>query len=181
VQDAGPRQRVFRLKGQPAADGNRPGGRGRELGGAQVRRTSGRRKRGAGSRWVRNGCGVDRCGPDCLTNANRGPRVPQEKHVIQVMATFVPALRRANWLKGSGRPRHQKREKWHQEQQPSAQAPLPPRTPSLAPLAFPQVHHTGLVIRRFFHPANSIAPGAAGGKAPTRDARLATGAAPRGW
>ncbi len=160
MQDEGPRQRVFRLEGQPAADGNRPGGRGRELGGAEVRRTGGRAKRGAGSR-----CGVDRCGPHCLANANRGPRVPQEKHVMQVTATFVPALRRATWLKGSGRPRHQKRENCHQEHQPSAQAPLPPGTPSLAPLAFPQTYHTGLMIRRFFHPANSIAPGAAGGKA----------------
>jgi hypothetical protein len=81
------------------------------------------------------------------------------------MAIAVLALRRATWLEGSGPPRHQQREYWHQEQQPGAQAPWPPSTPSLAPLAFPQIHHTGLVIRRFFHPANSIAPAAAEGKA----------------
>ena len=107
---------------------------------------------------------MDRCGPDCLANANRGPRVPQRKHIVQDMATVVPTLRRATWLEGSGRPRHQQRENWHQEQQPSAQAPWPPDTPSLAPLAFPQIHQTGSVIRRFFHPADSIAPAAAEGK-----------------
>lgn len=108
---------------------------------------------------------MDRCGPDRLANANRGARVPQAKHIIQAMAIVVPALRGATWLEGSGPPRHQQREYWHQEQQPGAQAPWPPSTPSLAPLAFPQIHHTGLVIRRFFHPANSIAPAAAEGKA----------------